>query len=796
MARSPSADNERRPRERASSGVPAGENQNDATNLAEQFCSFQLESIPEPLRNTPCWVNWSLKPGAKSGDKPTKVPIDPHTGSAASVTDPRTWGTIEQAVAFHDRLPDRGIGLVLTVEAGLIAVDLDHCVDTSTGVIAEWAIKIVQRLASYTELSPSGTGLHIFVRGALPPGRRRKGAFEVYDSLRFMTVTGRLLGGSSMIVEERTDIVRQLHAEIFGPQPAGKNRPRSTHAPIADDDELIQRASQAKNGDKFKALWEGTHASYSSPSEADLALCGLLAFWCGPDPVRIDKLFRRSGLMRDKWDERRVESTYGADTIARALIGKSEFYRPGKQKQPKSDASLRCTDTANAERFVTLAKGDLAYCAPQTKWYVWDGKHWLIDELNSALRLGKDVCRAIEEEAARDRSQQGKEELLEWRVATAGAYHRKSLVDLAKSEANIAVAPGVFNRDPWLLNCDNGTLHLRSGLLRPHSRADFITKVTPVAYVSNAACPRWEEFLARVLPDEAVRGFLQRFVGYSLTGDQGEQVFVILFGEGANGKSTFLRALQESIGSGYIIQCTADLLASRRERGHPTEQADLFGVRMAVCTELGEDRHLDEELVKRLTGGDVVRARRMREDFWEFLPTHHIVIAANHKPLIRGSDYAIWRRVLLVPFQVTIPESERDPALLEKLLGEREGILTWAVRGCQSWRANGLCAPEVVRAESQRYRDEMDVVRRFVEERCVRISRAETSASALHTAYLTWAREQSLEPYAQARFGRDLGRLGLASRKSHGVILYSGLRLRTGGDDKTSSGEGWGVVSA
>lgn len=447
-------------------------------------------------------------------------------------------------------------------------------------------------------------------------------------------------------------------------------------------------------------------------------------------------------------------------------------------KEPGSTAKGKAlTDTGNAERLVEAHGQDLRFCHAWGKWFYWDGRRWRLDDSGRPMRLSKVIARRIRIEAKAAQDPDLRKLLVAWAKSSESRGKRQAMVELAKCEDGIPVQHEGLDLDPFLLNCMNGTLDLRTGKLRPHRREDYLTKLVPFAYDEKATCPLWLAFLERVVPDPDVRAFLQRAVGYSLTADVGAQVFFFFYGLGANGKSTFLLVVQRMLGLDFAIQAAPDLLLARKERGHPTDQADLFRVRLAVCTEIGAGRSLDEVMIKRLTGGDRLRARRMREDFWEFSPTHHIWIAANHKPIVHGTDEAIWRRILLVPFNVTIPEPERDPKLVEKLTAEMPGILAWAVQGCVQWRRKGLQPPDAVRLATKAYQEEMDVVGGFFDECCAVRKGSSTPASAVFKAYQAWAAANGEEAITQKAFGHRLGERGFQRFKKHGVYHYRDLLL-------------------
>lgn len=449
---------------------------------------------------------------------------------------------------------------------------------------------------------------------------------------------------------------------------------------------------------------------------------------------------------------------------------------------------LPLTDTGNAERLHAYAGEDMRYCFLWGKWLIWDGMRWRTDDLGHAMAVSKTVVRRIQMEAEGCPDSDLAKKLTKWAHKSESRGKRGAMVDLFTSEQGISITPDVLDRDPWLLNCENGTLDLRTCTLRPHDRADRITKLMPLSYDPDASCPLWKAFLERILPIESVRAFVQRMVGWSLTGDVSEQVLLFCYGLGANGKSTFLRVLLALLGTDYGIQAPPELLLEKQQRGHPTELADLFGVRVAVCVEMGPGRKLDEVLVKQLTGGDIVRARRMREDFWQFEPTHHLWIAANHKPVIHGTDEAMWRRLMMIPFTVTIPEEERDGQLLTKLRAELPGILAWAVRGCQEWQQLGLAAPDEVRAATKEYRADMDVIGDFIEATCVVEPNASVHAKALYHAFLTWAEANGENVLPQQDFGQRMVERGFQRRKRKGLKVYIGVTLRRHDGDQGGPG--------
>ena len=446
--------------------------------------------------------------------------------------------------------------------------------------------------------------------------------------------------------------------------------------------------------------------------------------------------------------------------------------------------SYLCTDTGNAERLADRHGANLRYCYPWGKWLVYDGTRWRVDDRGAVVRLAKDTARSIFEEAKEAATDEAAKRLGKWASSSLSEGKLKSMIGLAQSEPGIPVLPEELDAPTDLLNVLNGTIDLRTGELREHHREDLITKIAPVEYDPEATAPVWAATLERTLPSEDVRQFFKKLCGYALSGDVSEHVLPVLYGTGANGKSTVLNGLLEAAGE-YGMQAAPDLLIAKRG-GHPTEIADLFGMRVVASIEVEDGRRLAEALVKNLTGGDKIRARRMRQDNWQFDPTHTVFMAVNHKPIIKGTDAGIWRRIRLIPFTETIPPADQDKQLPAKLRDELPGILTWAVEGCLEWRREELQAPEEVREATAGYRSEMDVIGDFLADKCYRGERLEVAKDELYKAYLAWCEEEGERSDTKRKFGMLLkdrgiedGRNSDRSKRIWQGIGLSRLKRRT-----------------
>jgi putative DNA primase/helicase len=449
------------------------------------------------------------------------------------------------------------------------------------------------------------------------------------------------------------------------------------------------------------------------------------------------------------------------------------WQRDSEHRTKAGEGTAEFSEDALALRFTQRHGEDWRYVAAWGHWFAWTGTHWQRENTLKVYDLARIVCR----EAAASC------ETIKLRPKIASASTVAAVERLARADRVHATSPDVWDADLWSLNTPGGLVDLRRGILVPHRRVDAITRIATAT--PRGECPAWQDFLATVTgKDTELEAYLQRVVGYCLTGVTGEHALFFLYGTGANGKSVFVTTVSGILGD-YATVAPMDMFMAATGERHPTDMAGLRGARLVTATETEQGRRWAESKLKALTGGDKITARFMRQDFFEFVPQFKLVVAGNHKPAIRNVDEAMRRRLHLIPFTVTIPPSQRDKTLPEKLLAERDGIMAWAVDGCREWQQIGLKPPAAVSAATEEYFEAEDALGRWLDEACERGNNLSETSAVLFAAWKTWAELNGEFVGSIKRFSENLASRGFDNYRNRNVRGFRGLALRRGGDGRT-----------
>jgi putative DNA primase/helicase len=454
------------------------------------------------------------------------------------------------------------------------------------------------------------------------------------------------------------------------------------------------------------------------------------------------------------------------------------FAKPWPSQTLPASQGLPLTDLGNAKRLVIGSGDEIRYCHLWKKWLVWNGKVWSVDSSGEIQRRAKRAVIAILNEAQLCDADKVRELLIKWEQSSESERRLSAMVHLTESEENIPISPDQLDVDPWLMTVANGTLDLRTGHLEPHDPKHLITQYSPVVFDPEAKCPHFENFIMRILDGKQdLVNYIRRWAGYSMTGDTTEQALLLGHGGGNNGKSTLFKVLGGVLGT-YCTESNFDAFLVAPGHGIRNDLARLHSARMVRAAESSEGRALDESAIKQLTGGDTIAARFLYSEFFEFTPKFKIWLCTNHKPQIRGTDEAIWRRIRLVPFTVEIPKAERDKNMVAKLMNESSGILNWMLAGLRDWLANGLGDPEPVITATEDYRQSSDVLQRFLDEACVRQNLALCRVTTLFEAYKKWCEDFGEHWVKRDEFSELLGKRGIEKRRPHDHWCWMDIRLR------------------
>ena len=788
-------------------------------------------NIPQELKNNASFCVWKME---KRQGKPTKVPYNPKTGALARTNVPATFSDFRTAMKTYALGGWDGIGY--RVSEGIGAIDIDHCI-REDGSLNDVAASIMSFFPdAYFERSPSGTGLRGFFR--LSPDfaydktvyyiNNRKHGLEVYlpgATNRFVTVTGDVYRTGSVT---RNDEALQNALDTFMRRANRMEGNRIEACSYLTDEQVIDHASRSESGEKFKALMDGNwEDGYDSQSDADMALVSILAFWCGNVEEQIDRIFRTSGLMREKWDRRTGDATYGQITIRNAIASSSAIYVPLRdaatpeeefadldeeeqhaafhpdlkhitltleEMKPHTNPRYQRDEIGIGNAFADYFKPIARFNADRNIWYVYDGTVWQPDENALAVaELAKNLADQLYTFALSIKDEDTRNRYIKRVQKLQLRKNRKTMVEDAKSVYPVRME--LFDSNKYLFNCENGTLDLNTLSFRPHDPGDYITKISPITYDPEATCPRWDQFVDEVMQGKATVGrYLQKAVGYSLTGDTSLECLFIMYGPTTrNGKTTTIETILRLMGE-YGRSAKPDMLASNfrgPSNGAPSEDvARLAGARFVGISEMEQKLTINASLTKQLTGNNRITARFLHENSFEFQLQAKIFIDTNHLPNVTDQTLFESGRLLIIPFNRHFEEHEQDKSLKTTLSdpGALSGILNWAVEGYRLFKEEGLEPPEDVKSATAQYRQDSDRISQFSdswleEGKDEDGDKYQVPCKAAYRVYSRWCEEMNYRPdnYKNFRAAMEKAYMVDTRRPKGGgsmTPLIIGVRLR------------------
>lgn len=739
---------------------------------------MRLENIPQELKSYGLFCTWKLVEGKG------KIPYNPATRTLAKSNNKNTFLSYEDVLKYigeytikdEDNKPIGGLGL--GIFNGYSAIDIDKCREPKTGKLTEMAIDIIEFCKSYTEVSPSGTGIRIIFKTENTIDKKthyvmnQQLGLEIYisdNTNKYVTLTGDVLYPAEI---ETIDITYIL--ERYMKKSADATTLPTIKNSVDDYDMKIKNA--LKYNVKFKELWESTASgSGGNESETDLSLCNMLAVIFEGNYTAIDDAFRSSPyygtkdvVHRDKWEKR---NDYREETLKKSV----SWYH---QYRLERSTEFEFNDTGNARRFANTYKDVIRYNVDNLRWMVWNGKYWQ-DDMFSSVKI---MAEAVIEQMRIDMNNASSEETRKAIIAnikyTMKSSNKQAMIREAQHIEGIPVTNFMFDQEPYYFNCRSGVVDIRTGQILEHDKSLHITRYTDIE-VSYERPELWLKFLSEIFEgNKQLIDYVQRVFGYALTGYMKEQSMFILHGDGSNGKSLLLEVIAKIIGS-YGTTSSVNILVERKMQAtNMSEIARLNKVRYVVTDETEIGDKLRESAIKTMTSdyGDIV-ARFLYGNEFTFKPTFKIFMATNHKPIIRGTDHGIWRRIKLIPFNVVIPDDKQDRSLGDKLRHEYPKILGWLLQGAKLWFESGLSVPETMSDAITEYRSEMDLVQKWINDNCEVDVHLVTPATDLFKNLTQYCIDNKEFQMSNTLFGRNIGKK-FDKKRIGGVTCYLGIALR------------------
>jgi putative DNA primase/helicase len=731
------------------------------------------ENMPSELKVIPQWVNWK---NIERDGRMTKPPFQIN-GALAKSDDPLTWSSfddVQKAAYLFD-----GVGVVLTDNDDNVFLDFDKCrcpafdgiddeISGGLNIVLPEVAEHIRRLNSYTELSPTGKGIHVFLKGKLPVKGKRKGNFEVYQSGRYSTMTGHVVKGFPRAIEHRQESLDAFYQVVFGSykNPVEPEKPAVKNVPTGDRNVILEKAFNSKSGDKIKRLWNGDFTDYNSQSEADLALCSHLAFWFNGDTSAIDDAFHESGLMREKWNEKHYSDgqSYGEATISKAITGCKLFCGAdetvyGDVPNVRSNVSGKIDHLRVAKDVVAdLGRENLAYVSNIRIFRQWDGGVW--NELDDRSINGAIV------------------KYLDGNTQGVTKNIIESITDLIR--IIVFRQDVIWDADMGVIPVQNGELALDNGhwTLNPHIREHYRTTLIPVEYDQLARAPRFEQFLEEIFqnePDVIEKSILvYEMIGYTLTTSCEYEKFILLIGVGANGKSVLLDVIIRLVGPKQVAAVQPEQMDNTFQRAH------LCGKLANIVTEIKEGGVIADAALKSITSGELTTAEHKFKKPFDFKPFSTCWFGTNHMPHTRDFSDALFRRALIVEFNRVFQEHEQDKQLKRKLAAELPGILNLALDAFAGVIQRGhFTIPASCKRAKEEWRIEADQVAQFIKDCCEMERNASISSGTLYNAYKCWASDAGIQKILNKNsFSRRVQRLGGKRGRDSHFRFMEGIRLK------------------
>lgn len=741
---------------------------------------MKLENIPQELKTHGLFCTWKLS--SSKG----KVPYNPVTKTYAKSDNKNTFVKFEEVIKYLPEylIPDENGqpsgGLGLGIFNGYSAVDIDKCRNAQTGDLSPMALDIIDYMKSYTEVSPSGTGIRIIFKTDTKINKsthyimNKNIGLEIYisdNTNKFVTLT------SDVYLKQDINFIDISYIIEKYMRKQTETLPVYDTSDTSDAELSLKLKNAIKRNPKLKESWEyQASGSGGDESEHDLSLCNMLAFVFEGNYTAIDNAFRESPYFAskdmahiDKWIKR---NDYREDTIKKACNAYHQ-YKLEKQNE------FEFNDTGNAHRFVKIFGDSVRYNVDNKQWMVWNGKYWQTDLFYQVKGMAEIVIEQMKLEINNQQSEEHRKQLLSNIKRALSSGGKEAMLREAQHIDGIPVTNAMFDTEPYYFNCKDGVVDIRTGDIYPHNRNYMLSKYTDISIVDDKPS-MWLRFLNEIFGnDEKMIDYVHRIVGYALTGYTKEQCIFIFQGDGSNGKSLLLEVVNKIIG-GYATTSSVDILVDRKNhQSNMSEIARLNKMRFVVTDETEMGDKLKESAIKSMTSdhGDIT-ARFLYGNEFTFKPIFKIFMATNHKPVIRGTDHGIWRRIRLIPFNIIIPDSKQDRYLGEKLETEYSMILKWALDGAKLWFNDGLKTPDIMDEAVKDYRSEMDLVQRWIDENCEIDPTFSTPALDLFKDITKYTIENKEFQMSNTLFGRNMGKK-FQKRRIGSVTCYIGIRLRT-----------------